>query len=96
MKLGKAAGPSEENMDMIIASGKFGVGVIKKLCQRVFDGKGMPEEWKTSVVPIFKGKGDVIDCGAYRGVKLLEYAMKIVNRVLENRIRGLKAIWLHA
>ena len=58
MKLGKAAGPSEVNMDMIIASGRFGVGVIKKLCQRVFDEKGMPEKWKTSVVvPIFKGKG---------------------------------------
>ena len=33
MKLGKAAGPSEVNMDMIMASGKFGVGVLKKLCQ---------------------------------------------------------------
>ena len=67
MKLGKAAGPSEVNMDMIIASGKFGVGVIKKLRQRVLDRKGMPEEWKTSVViPIFKGKEDVMDCGAYR------------------------------
>ena len=90
MKLGKAAGPSEVNMDMIMASGKFGVGVLKKLCQRVLDGKGMPEEWKTSVVvPIFKGKGDVMDCGAYRGVKLLEHAMKIVERVLEKRIREL-------
>ena len=87
-KLGKAAGPSEVNMDMIMASVKFGVGVLKKLCQRVLDGKGMPEEWKTSVVvPIFKGKGDVIDCGAYREVKLLEHAMKIVERVLEKRIR---------
>ena len=90
MKLGKAAGPSEVNMDMIMASGKFGVGVLKKLCQRALDGKGMPEEWKTSfVVPIFKGKGDVMDCGAYRGVKLLEHAMKIVERVLEKRIREL-------
>ena len=44
MKLEKAAEPSEVNMDMIIASGKFGVGVINKLCQRVLDGKGMPEE----------------------------------------------------
>ena len=93
MKLGKAAEPSEVNMDMIIASGEFGVGVMKKLCQRVLDGKGMPEEWKTSVVvPIFKGKGDVMDCGAYRGVQLLEHAMKIVDRVLENRIRGLVTI----
>ena len=69
MKVGKAAGPSEVNMNMIIASGKFGVGVMKKLCQRVLDGKGITEAWKTSVVvPIFKGKWDVMDCGAYRGV----------------------------
>ena len=62
MKLGKAVGPSEVNMDMIIASGKFGVGVIKKLCHRVLDGKGLPEEWKTSiVVPIFNGKEDVME-----------------------------------
>ena len=33
MKLGKAAGAPEVNMDMIIASGTFGVGVMKKLCQ---------------------------------------------------------------
>ena len=44
MKLGKAAGPSEVNKYMIITSGKFGVGVKKKLCQRVLDRKGMPEE----------------------------------------------------
>ena len=37
MKLGKEAGPSEVNMDMIAASGKFGVGVLKKLCQSVLD-----------------------------------------------------------
>ena len=58
-------------------------GVIKKLCQRVLDGKGTPEEWKTSVVvSIFKGKGDVMDCEAYVGVKLLEHATKIIEKVL--------------
>ena len=56
MKLGKAAGPSKINMDMIMASEKFGV-IIKKLFQRILDGEDMPEEWKTSVVvTIFKGK----------------------------------------
>ena len=81
MKLRKAAVPSEVNMDMIIASGKFGVGVIKKLCQRVLEKKGILEEWKTSVVvPIFEGKGDVIDCGAYRGVKLPEHAMQCAKK----------------
>ena len=57
------------------------------LCQSVLDGKGMPDEWKTSVIVlIFKGKGDVIGCGSCRGVKLEEHAMKIVERVLERRI----------
>ena len=33
-----------------------------------------------------------MDCGAYKGVKLLEHAMKIVKRVLENKIRELVTI----
>ena len=75
---------------MMVASREIGVKGMMELCQRVLDGRGMPDEWKTSViVPIFKGKGDVMSCGSYRGVKLLEHAMKIVERVLERRIRTL-------
>ena len=89
-KLGKASGLSEVSIEMIKASGKVGIDVLMKLCQRVLEGKGMPEDWKTSVmVPIYKGKGAVMNCSAYRGVKLLEQAMKIVERVLEKRIRAL-------
>jgi len=78
------------NTEMVIASGETGIRVLMELCQRVLDGKVMPDEWKTSVVvPIFKGKGDVMNCEAYRGVKLLEYSMKIVESVLERRIRAL-------
>ena len=58
-----------------------------ELCQRVLDGRGMPDERKTSViVPIFQRKSDVMSCGSYRVVKLLEHAMKIVEWVLEKRI----------
>ena len=60
MKLGKAAGPYDNS--------KWNVWCWNNeeaLSERVLDGEGMPEEWKTSVVvPIFKGKGDVMDCGA--------------------------------
>ena len=72
MKSGKAAGPSEVSVEMIVASGEIGVKVMMELCQGVLDDRRMPDEWKTSVmVPIFKGKGDVMSCGSYRGVKLL-------------------------
>ena len=90
MKSGKATGPSEVSVEMIIASGEIGIKVMMNLCQCVLDGKGMPNEWKSSViVPIFKGKGDAMSCGSYRGIKLLEHAMKIVERVLEKRVRAL-------
>ena len=39
------------------------------------------------IVPIFKGKGDVMSWGSYSGVKPLEHAMNIVEKVLERRIR---------
>ena len=54
---------------------------MMELCQHVLDGRQMPDESKTSViVPIFKGKGDVMSCGSYRPVKLLEHAMKSLKR----------------
>ena len=61
-----------------------------KLFQRLLDGKGMLKDWKTNVlVLIYNGKGEVINCRAYRGVKLLKHGIKIVERVLEKRIRAL-------
>jgi hypothetical protein len=59
----------------------------------VLDGEGIPDDWRHSVlVPLYKGKGDVRDCGAYRGVKLLEHGMKIVERVFLRRLRELVEI----
>ena len=90
MKSGKATGPSEISVKMIVAGSKIGVKGMIELCQRVLDGRRMPDEWKTSViVPIFKGKGDVMSCGSYTGVKLLEYVMKVVERVLKRQTRTL-------
>ena len=69
MTPGKAAGPSAAWCRD--ASGEVGVRVMVGLCQRVLDGKGIPDESQASVlVPIFKGKGDVRNCNTYRGVKL--------------------------
>ena len=48
----------------------------------------IPEDWKSSVVlPIYKEKGDPMKRGSYRGIKLLERAMNIVERIFEDRIR---------
>ncbi|XP_047495893.1 uncharacterized protein LOC125043700 [Penaeus chinensis] len=37
-------------------------------------------------------KGDPVDCGNFRGIKLLEHVMKILEKVIEGRIRGLVSV----
>ena len=53
--------------------------VLMEYCQRILDENGMPVDWATSVaIPIFKGKGDMMNTEMRSGVKLLEHVMKIV------------------
>lgn len=93
MKLGKAAGESEVAVEHIRASGAVGIEVITEIANCMLDGKDIPEDWRHSVlVPLYKGKGDVRDCGAYRGVKLLEHGMKVVERVFERRLRNMVTV----
>ena len=47
IKLGKVSGLSMVSVEMIVASGELEVKVMMDLCQRVLDGEGMPDEWKT-------------------------------------------------
>jgi len=48
----------------------------------------IPDDWKSSILlPVFKGKGDPMECRSYRVIKLLEHAMKVIERVFERTIR---------
>ena len=55
LKPGIVVGPSRVCVKMISASGEAGVNVIMEFCQRVWDGKAMPEKWQINdLVPILK------------------------------------------
>ena len=48
----------------------------------------MPDEWRRSVIiPLYKGKKDIKECGNYRGIKLMSHTMKLWERIIELRIR---------
>lgn len=86
-KLDKATGVSEVVAEHIKVSGMIGIEVIMEIANCVLDGEGTFEGWRHSVlVPLYKGKGDVRDCGAYRDMKLFEHGMK-VDRVFLRRLR---------
>ena len=93
MKLGKAAGPSGVVADMLKAAGDDGMRWMTELCNAVVrDGK-IPKDWSRSwLVNVYKGKGDALECGSYRGIKLVEHAMKVLERVIERRVRNIVKI----
>ena len=50
------------------------------------------KRWKRSeLVQIYKNKGDNFDCKNFRRIKLSEHAMKLLEKVLEARLRKLIA-----
>jgi len=48
----------------------------------------MPDERKRStLIPIYKNKGDIQNYTNYRGIKLMSHTMKLWERVIEQRLR---------
>ena len=88
MKNGKASGPTGIVKEHLAAS-PHGKQVILQIANEILNGMDMPHDWRMStVVPIYK-KGSVMDCASYREIKLLEHDMKVVERLLEKRLRRL-------
>ena len=92
MKLGEAAGPSGIVV-MIKAAGDTGATMICCLATAIIrDGK-VPTDWEQNfIVYLYKGKGDGLDRGNYRGLKLTEQAMKIQERIVDGPIRQVVSI----
>ena len=90
MKSGKAAGPSGITAEMLLAAGPDGVELIRQLAVRIFSGDPIPKDWEESyILNLYKGKGDALDRGNYRGLKLTDQVMKLLERVLDTSIRSM-------
>jgi len=88
MKRHKAPGLSGLVAEMIQATRDIGTEWILDVCYGIVKESCIREVWKSSVVlPFYKGKGDPVECGSYRGIKLLEHAMKVVERIFKHRIQ---------
>lgn len=88
MKNGRATGPDGipvEVWKLLKADGwKWLALFFNKLLQE----EVIPDEWcNSSLVPIFKNKGDVQACNNYRGIKLMSHTMKVWEKVIARRLR---------
>ena len=74
MKRHKAPGLSGLVAEIIQAAGDTGTQWLLDLCNGIVKQGCIPEDWKSGVVlPIYKGKGDPMECGSYRGIKSVSY-----------------------
>ncbi|KAM1065762.1 hypothetical protein ACFX2B_021024 [Malus domestica] len=88
MKHRKAVGPDDIPIEVWKVLGETGITWLTDLFNRILKTKKMPNEWRTStLVPIYKNKGDVQNCMNYRGIKLMSHTMKLWERVIEHRLR---------
>ena len=88
LKIGKAASPTGVVSEMMKAAGGFASRWMTDLINNIVKEGCIPDDWRKSIlVPVYKGKGDPLVYGSYRAIKLLEQPMKVLERVLEKRIR---------
>ena len=88
IKLGKSPGPSNVIVEMLKASPDQFSELIVDLINAIFKEGKIPEEWSNSyIVSFFNGKGSALDKGNYRGLKLADQVLKVVERVIEKIIR---------
>ena len=92
-KSGKAAGPSGIVVEMIKTAGEIGATMIRDLATAIIHDGKVPTDWEQSfIVCLYKGKGDALARGNYRGLKLTKQAMKIRERILDGLIRQVVSI----
>ena len=61
---------------------------IWKLCNMTFESGVVPQDWRSAViVPLYKGKGERIECKNYRVISLLNVVGTIYAGLLVYRVR---------
>ncbi|KAF3660089.1 hypothetical protein FXO37_13665 [Capsicum annuum] len=93
MRRGRTTGPDEIPVDFWKFSSMAGLRWLTNLFNNIFKSAKMPEAWRWStMIPLYKNKGDIQSCNNYRGIKLLSHTMKIWKRVVERRLRKIVSI----
>jgi hypothetical protein len=89
MKGGKAMDPDGIPIEVWRCLGDVAIVWLTKLFNLIFRLNKMSDEWRQIIlVPIFKNKGDVQSCTNYRRIKLMSNTMKLWERIIEHRLRG--------
>jgi hypothetical protein len=89
MKRGMAMVPDGTPIELWRTLADVVIVWLTKLFNLIFRSNTMPDEWRRSIlVPIFKNNGDVQSCTNYREIKLMSHTIKLWEKIIEHRLRG--------
>ncbi|KAK6738086.1 hypothetical protein RB195_020283 [Necator americanus] len=94
MKSNKAVGPDDIPADVWKLLGDRGSVWLATLFNKIVAEGRTPDVWQ-SYVTVWKGKGDIADCTSYRPIRLLCHTMKVLERVLEARLKKIVSVSLN-
>ena len=93
MKAGKAPGQSGIVVEMKRAAGDMGASMVRDLAAAIIRIGKVPSDWEQRfIVCLYKGKGEAVERGNYRGLKLTEQVMKVLERTVDGLVRQLVSI----
>lgn len=66
---------------------------LRKLFNQLARNDSIPYEWtKSFLMPLYKGRGNRLNCGNYRGMKFMSQTMMMWERVIEGILRTMVKI----
>uniref|UniRef100_A0A8L8KWU0 ERVV2 protein n=1 Tax=Heligmosomoides polygyrus TaxID=6339 RepID=A0A8L8KWU0_HELPZ len=90
MKSGKGTGPDDLPADLWKSKGWCPADWLTEFFNQVVAEKKVPESWQQSTtIPTWKKKGSPANCASYRPIPLPSHTMKISERIVDGRIRGI-------
>ncbi len=94
MKNGRAAGPGDIPIELIINSGgRKLLEMITILLNKMIHGEKVPEEWKVAIITSINKKGDKRKCENYRGISVTSIFCRIYGRILAKLVESEYQIW---
>ena len=96
IKGGKTVGLDAIQIEVWRCLGDTAIIWLTKLFNQILRSNKMPKVWRRSIVVlIFKNEEDIQSCYNYRGIKLMSHTMKLWERVIEHRLRGLTRVTMN-
>ena len=86
-KKGKSPGNDEVTIEMILASGEFGMRKIAELARKIYETGYIPKEMYKSIFITIPKKPGAVECNLFRTISLMSQITKIILKVILNRIK---------